>query len=124
VEAFALRAEDAQELDRLSVGIAEPVREVGVEFRDLAASEIEVLAAEDHAQSPVEDIQPVVSLVRARVWFEVGWACRQDVLEDLQSAGLVGVSGMMVMPLRMNDRGYTLGSPLAGAPTSSSSGIR
>ena len=63
------------------------MREVGVEFRDLAAGENEVLAAEDDAQPPVEDVQPVVSLVRARVRFKAGRACGQDVLEDLQSAG-------------------------------------
>jgi hypothetical protein len=46
VEAFALGAEDAQELDRLCVRVAEPVREVGVEFGDLAGGEDEVLIAE------------------------------------------------------------------------------
>jgi hypothetical protein len=63
---------------------------VGVEFRDLPTGENEVLAAEDDAQPPVEDVQLVVSLVRARVRFEAGRACRQDVLEDLQPPGLTG----------------------------------
>jgi hypothetical protein len=46
VEAFTLRTENAQELHRLRVGVAEPVREVGVEFGDLARGEDEVLIAE------------------------------------------------------------------------------
>jgi hypothetical protein len=47
VEAFALGAQDAQELHRLRVGVAESVREVGVEFGDLACGKDEILIAEN-----------------------------------------------------------------------------
>ena len=63
MEAFALGAEDAQKLHRPFVGVAEPVRQVGVEFGDLARGEDEVLVGEHEAQSSVEDVQPVVALV-------------------------------------------------------------
>jgi hypothetical protein len=46
VDAFALGAEDAEEFHGVSVGVAEPVGEVGVEFRDFAVGEGEVLVAE------------------------------------------------------------------------------
>lgn len=49
VDAFALGAEDAQELHRTGVGVAEPVGEMGVEFGDLAGGEDEVLVTEDEA---------------------------------------------------------------------------
>jgi DNA-binding MarR family transcriptional regulator len=67
VEPLALRAEDAQEFDGPGVGVAEPVREVGVEFGDLAGGEDEILLTEHHAKPSVEDVQPVVSLVRTGV---------------------------------------------------------
>ncbi len=49
VDAFALRAEDAEEFHGVFVDVAEPVREVGVELGDLALGEDEVLVAEDDA---------------------------------------------------------------------------
>ena len=49
MESFALGAEDAQELDRPRVGVAEPVREVGVEFGDFTGGEDEVLVTEYEA---------------------------------------------------------------------------
>jgi hypothetical protein len=63
VEAFALGAEDAQELHGVCVGVAEPVGEVGVEFGDLAGGEDEVLVTEYYPQPSIEDVEPVVALV-------------------------------------------------------------
>lgn len=63
VDAFALRAEDAEEFHGVFVGVAEPVREVGVELGDLTLGEDEVLATEDDAEVAAQDVQPVVALV-------------------------------------------------------------
>lgn len=52
MDALALGAEDAEELHGAVVGVAEPVREVGVELGDLALGEDEVPVAEDDAEPP------------------------------------------------------------------------
>jgi len=63
VDALALRTEDAEELHGTLVGVAEPVRQVGVELGDLSLGEDEVPVAEDHPQPAVQDVEPVVALV-------------------------------------------------------------
>ncbi|GAA4607365.1 hypothetical protein GCM10023195_27830 [Actinoallomurus liliacearum] len=49
MDPFPLGTEDAQELHRPRVGVAEPMREVGVELGDLAGREDQVVVTEDEA---------------------------------------------------------------------------
>jgi len=53
VGAFALRAEQAEELDRPAVHRPEPVRRAGVELGRFARREHEVVFAEDEPQPPM-----------------------------------------------------------------------
>src|SRR5260370_19388697 len=90
VRALALPAEQAQELDRLRLGIAEPVRYAGVELGRLAGCEHQVLVAEYEAQFSVQDVEPFVALVYLRVGFLRAPAGRNDLLVGLDAAGPPG----------------------------------
>jgi hypothetical protein len=57
-----------------------------VELRGLAGLEDEVLLAQHHAQPPVEDVQPLVALVRLRLRLTPGGARRDDDLVRLDAA--------------------------------------
>jgi hypothetical protein len=90
VGAFSLLAEEAEELDRLGVGGAEPVRDAGVELGRLTGREHQVVLAEDDPQSPVEDIEPLVALVRLRLGFPAAAGGRDNQLVGLDAAGPAG----------------------------------
>ena len=60
-------AEQAEQLDRLVVRGAEPVRDAGVELGRLARGEHEVVLAEHQPQPAVEDVEPLVALVGLRL---------------------------------------------------------
>ena len=118
-----MRPGEAQEFDRAWFGIAEPVRQVGVEFGDLAGGLDQILIAEDDAEATAQDVQPVVALVRARAGFAVVTFGRPGLFDGLQPTGSTR-EGDDGHASRVNGRGNTRGSPLAGAPTSSSGGTR
>jgi hypothetical protein len=63
VRALALPAEEAEELDWLRVGGAEPVRDAGVELGCFAGREHQVVLAEDDPQPAAQDVEPLVALV-------------------------------------------------------------
>lgn len=63
--AFALFADEAEELDGSCAGGSEPVGGAGVEFGGLAGSEDEVVMSEDEAEFAAEDEGPVVAFVGA-----------------------------------------------------------
>src|SRR5258708_11743772 len=90
VGALTLPAEQAQELDRFRLGIAEPVRYAGVELGRLAGCEHQVLVAEYEAQFSVQDVEPFVALVYLRVGFLRAPAGRNDLLVGLDAAGPPG----------------------------------
>jgi hypothetical protein len=60
VQPLALRPDDQDEFDG-AVDRAEPVRCPGGELDGLARLDREVLIAEQQAQAPVEDVEPVVA---------------------------------------------------------------
>src|SRR5882757_2977229 len=86
VHALTLRSEDSEDLYRLRARIAEPVRDVAVEFRRLAGLEDEVLVAELQAQPAGQHVEPVVALVDFQVRFPSRPARRHDLFEGLQPA--------------------------------------
>ena len=90
VRAFALLADEAEELDGAGAGGSEPVRGAGVELRGLAGLEDEVVLAEDQAERAVEDVDPVIALVGAQVGLGVVASGREDELVGLDSAGSAG----------------------------------
>jgi hypothetical protein len=90
VRAFALPAEQAEELDWLAVGGAEPVRHAGIELGRFAGCEHHVLVTEDHPQPPVEDIEPFVALMGPRIGFVPVAAGRDDELVGLDAARSAG----------------------------------
>lgn len=55
---FALRAEQAEHLDRAVAGAAEPVRHPGVELGRLARPQDEIPVAEHHPEPAVQDVEP------------------------------------------------------------------
>jgi hypothetical protein len=63
VHALALRAEEAEDLGRLLAGAAEPVGHAGIELRDLAGAEHEIVLVEDQSHPPRQHVQPLVSVV-------------------------------------------------------------
>jgi thioredoxin reductase len=67
VGTLALLTEEAEKLDRLDVRGPEPVRHPGVELRDLAGCEHEVVFAEYESKPTVEDVEPLVPLVCLRI---------------------------------------------------------
>ena len=69
VDALALAAHDAEDLDRLVAGGPEPVQDLGVELGDLPGTHDEVVAGEDQPQLPIEDVEPLVALVRPQLRF-------------------------------------------------------
>src|SRR3954451_10647285 len=80
VGTFALGTEQAQELDRLRVRRAEPVRHVGVDLGLPTRGETEVPLGEDQPQPPVEDVDPLIALVRLRFGFAAAAAGRDHEL--------------------------------------------
>jgi hypothetical protein len=88
--AFTLFADEAEELDGTGAGGPEPMRRAGVELGDLSCVEDEVVLAEDQAESAVEDVNPVVALMRAQVRFLVVAADGEDELVRLDAAGPAG----------------------------------
>src|SRR5712664_3003081 len=67
VGALSFAAEQAEELDGLPAGGAEPVRDAGVELGRLAGRERQVVLAEHQAETAVEHVDPLVALVCPRV---------------------------------------------------------
>ena len=63
--AFSLVAEEAQDFDGASVGVAEPVGGAGVEFGGFAGAHDQVVVAQDQAQPTVEDVDPFVAWLRS-----------------------------------------------------------
>lgn len=62
---------------------------MGVELRHFAWREDQILVAEDETEAAVEDVQPVVALVRARVGLAVRSAGK-DLFVRLESARFAG----------------------------------
>jgi hypothetical protein len=69
-----LGSEDAQVPDRLGVGVAEPVRQVGVELRDFASGEHEVLFSEYSMASEVEAGGQMTGVIDFEFWLDVEFA--------------------------------------------------
>jgi hypothetical protein len=90
VRAFALFADETQELDGTSAGGPEPVRSARVELCGLPGLEDEVVFREYKAERSVEDIDPVVTLVGAQVGLGVVASGREDELVGLDSSGPTG----------------------------------
>jgi SAM-dependent methyltransferase len=67
VGAFALPAEEAEDLDGSRLGAGEPVRHPGVEFGGFARVEHEVLIAEYQPESTVENVEPLVPFMGLRL---------------------------------------------------------
>jgi adenosylhomocysteine nucleosidase len=86
MEAFALRAEEREGLGGLRPWVGEGVRYVGIELRGLARDEQEVTLAEEQAQAPRQDVQPLVPLVRLLAHLAGRRARRVDQLERLDAA--------------------------------------
>src|ERR1035441_2938756 len=84
VQAFALRAEQDQECDRVLVGAAEPVWGVGVELGDFAWAHDDVQLAEEQPQLAVEHIHPLVALMNFQL--VLAFAGRDDDLVGLHAA--------------------------------------
>ena len=109
---FAVAAVDAQDLDRLAVCRAEPVRHAGVELCDLARPHGDVVLAEDQAHLTREHVEPLVALVRAEVALPLG---RDHDLPDGEPARLLreredeaAVAGARLEPdARVADLGRT-----------------
>ena len=67
VDVLAVPPEQAQDLDGLVAGGAEPVRQLGVELGDLARPHRDVTLAEDQPQPPGENVEPLVALVGSKL---------------------------------------------------------
>ncbi len=77
MSAFALAAEQAQQLDRPVADAAEPVRDPRIELGGLARMQDEILIAEHQPQLAVQDVEPLIAFVGLRLG--VGTAVRDDV---------------------------------------------
>jgi hypothetical protein len=75
VGAFALFTDETEIFDGTRAGGSEPVRGAGVELRGFSGPEDHVALAEHEAQCAVEDVDPVVALVRAQVGFAIVVCC-------------------------------------------------
>src|SRR5215469_12846632 len=64
VGAFALTAEEAQHLDGAPASAAEPVRDLRTELGGLAGLQDQVLVAQHKPELPVQDVEPLVTLMR------------------------------------------------------------
>ena len=114
-------AEEAEELDGVLVGGAEPVRGAGVELGGLAGAEDEVVLGEDEAESAVEDVDPLVALVGLRLGAERRERPAGITILNAWMPTAWRVSGTIVMPCAFAGRRWMRGSPVGGASTSSSS---
>ena len=59
VQAFALGAEEAEDLGGFRAGVAERVRNVGVELRHLSGRQDDPLLGERQVQPPGQDVEPL-----------------------------------------------------------------
>lgn len=74
MDALTLSAQQAEDLDGLVAGGAEPVREPCVEFGDFARPHGDVVVGEDETHLSAQHIEPFVSLVGAEFgFFAFGW---------------------------------------------------
>lgn len=87
---FALSADEAEELHWSGAGGTEPVWGAGVEFRGFSRGEEEVVFTEHQTEGAVEDVCPVVSLVRTEFGFGgvISWG--EDEFVGLNSTGSAG----------------------------------
>ncbi len=67
MDTFALGAEKTQYFHWPIVDRTEPMWHSGIEFRGLARLHDDVVLAEDQSQSAVENVEPFVTLVNARI---------------------------------------------------------
>ena len=91
---FPLPAEQAQELHRLLVSSTEPVRRLRVELGGLTGKQDEVMIAEHEPQPPVQDVDPLVALVRLQLGLPPGRPGREDELVGLDAAGFLTGLGL------------------------------
>ncbi len=110
---FAGPSEDAEDLDRLVAGAAEPVRHFGVERGDLARPEHPVLVAEHETQVAGKNVDPFVAVMRPWLWDDL--AGRDDDLPRLHPLGLAGQwdhrPALDVTRLKLDARITLLGRP-------------
>jgi len=90
VRAFALLAEQAEELDGFGSGGAEPVRCAGVELGRFAGGEHQLVLSKHEAKTPVEHVQPLVALVGLEFGLLAAAAGRNHVLVRLNATGSAG----------------------------------
>ena len=100
MDTFTGAAEQAQHLGRTLAGAAEPVRLRGVELDRLPGSQDDVLLAEQQAHPAREDAEPLIAVVRPRVWGRLGG--RDDDLPRLDATrGRQREDGAALHPLRL-----------------------
>jgi len=120
VDTFTGAAEQAQHLGRTLAGAAEPVWLRGVELDRLPVSKDDVLLAQQQAHPAREDAEPLIAVVRPRVWGRLGG--RMMIFHAWMPPG--GVNGRTVRPFTRCGLSRIRGSPTSGAPTRSSNGTR
>ncbi|EMQ97747.1 hypothetical protein ADIAG_03127 [Paeniglutamicibacter gangotriensis Lz1y] len=86
MHAFALWAEEAEELHALRVCPAKPVRSVRIELGCLAGGKYQVVVPEAQPKVPLEHVEPFVALVGRQLGIGIRLACRNHVFECLQSS--------------------------------------
>lgn len=84
--AFALPAEQAEDLDWFGAGGAEPVRHASVEFGSFARCEHQIVFAKDEPQTSIEHVQPLIAFVNLRLGFPPAAASLDHELERLDPA--------------------------------------
>lgn len=67
VRAFAVLPDETEELNRTGAGSAKPVRYASVELDNFARAEKKIMLAEDEAKCSVEDVDPIVPLMDAKI---------------------------------------------------------
>lgn len=85
---LAVPTEEAEDLYGLVSGCAEPVWNGSVELRHLSRPHRHVVVGKDQSQSPREDVQPFVTLVRPKL--RLAWLRRDHDFPCMESLGLIG----------------------------------
>ena len=91
----AMRPEQVQDFNGGGAGGPEPMRFAGIELGDLAGAEGEVALPEDEAELAGEDVEPFV----AGMPDQLGFAGREDLLEDLDPARVLRQGHQHAAPL-------------------------
>jgi hypothetical protein len=87
VHPLALLADEGQVFDTTLVGTAEPVRNAGIELRNLARHRGEIVGTRHEPKPPAQHVEPLVALVHARsgltrTSFDAAITCLKAAIAD------------------------------------------